>query len=83
MPFGCFCFGTAPLSRDQYKAVPKVPCPCTVGCLLNLDAGAMTVFVDGEPLAEQCEFTFPTDGREWFPSVALAYTDDALFSNVV
>jgi hypothetical protein len=25
----------------------------------------MTVFVDGEPLEQQCEYKFPTDGREW------------------
>ncbi len=58
-------------------------CPCTVGCLLYLDAGAMTVFVDGEPLAQQCEYKFPTDGREWAPSVGLGVRRDALFSNAV
>jgi hypothetical protein len=50
-----------------------------VGCLLDADAGAMTVFVDGEPLAVQCEYVFPTD-REWYPSVGLGCQDDALFS---
>ncbi len=39
----------------------------------------MTVFVDGEPLAEQCENKFPTD-REWAPTVGLFYGGDALFS---
>jgi hypothetical protein len=47
-----------------------------------LDAGAMTVFIDGEPLEEQCEYTFPTD-REWAPTVGLGYGRDALFSNSV
>ncbi len=55
-------------------------CPCTVGCLLDADAGAMTVFVDGEPLPQQCEYKFPTD-REWFPTVGLGYEHNALFSN--
>jgi hypothetical protein len=81
-PRGFFHFGTAPLSRYQYKNVPKVTCPCTVACLLDADAGAMTVFVDGKPLKQQCEYTFPTD-HEWFPSVGLQYKDDALFSNSV
>jgi hypothetical protein len=42
----------------------------------------MTVFVDGAPLEEQCEYQFPTD-REWAPSVGLAFEKDALFSNAV
>jgi hypothetical protein len=79
---GCICFGTAPLSRDQRMQVPSVNCPCTVGCLLDADVGAMTVFVDGEPLAQQCEYKFPTD-REWYPSVSLWNKDDALHSNAV
>jgi hypothetical protein len=60
-----------------------VTCPCTVGCLLDADAGAMMVFVDGEPLAEQCEYRFPTDGRDWLPTVGLRFADDSLFSNAV
>ncbi len=79
---GRFWFGTAPLSTDQFKDVPELPCPCTVGCLLDADAGAMTVFVDGEPLEEQCEYTFPTD-REWAPTVGLVREHDALFSSAV
>ncbi len=75
-------FGTAPLSGDQVQNAPEVECPCTVGCVLDLDAGAMTVFVDGELLAEQCEYQFTAD-REWFPSVGLAYEHDVLFSNAV
>ncbi len=82
MLWGSFDFGTAPLTSDQRKGVPEVPCPCTVGCLLDLDACAMTVFVDGEPLAKQCEYTFPTD-REWAPSVGLGIIDDAFISNAV
>jgi hypothetical protein len=78
---GRFDFGTAPLSRNQLKQVPKAECPCTVGCLLDADAGAMTVFVDGEPMAVHCEYTFPADGRAWYPSVGLTFEQDALFSN--
>jgi hypothetical protein len=63
--------------------VPEVECPCSVGCLLDADAGTMTVFVDGEPLPQQCEYQFPTDGREWAPSVGLGCQRDALFSNAV
>ncbi len=53
-----------------------------MGCLLNLDAtpARMTVFVDGEPLAEQCKYDFPKDGRAWFPSVALLEAGTALHS---
>jgi hypothetical protein len=80
---GRFRFGTVPLSDEMRKSVPKVECPCSVGCLLDADAGTMTVFVDGESLEEQCEYKFPTDGREWAPTVALGYKDDALFSNAV
>jgi hypothetical protein len=81
--WGIFGFGTAPLSGHQHKYLPSVECPCTVGCLLDAGAGAMTVFVDGEPLAQQCEYTFPTDGREWAPTVGLCYDGDALFSSAV
>ncbi len=80
-PWGRFWFGTAPLSSHQKKDVPRVKCPCTVGCLLDLKAGAITVFVNGEPLAEQCEYTFPTD-REWAPSVSL-WREDEVHSNAV
>ncbi len=79
---GAFHFGTAPLAVNQFTRVPEVACPCSVGCLLDADAGAMTVFVNGEPLAQQCEYTFPTD-REWYPSVGLFCLSDALFSNAV
>jgi hypothetical protein len=53
-----------------------------VGCLLDADAGAMTVFVNGERLEQQCEYRFPTD-REWAPTVALWDKNDALFSSAV
>jgi hypothetical protein len=79
--WGDFRFGTAPLARHQSKRVPNVACRCTVGCLLDADAGAMTVFVDGEPLVQQCDYKFPD--REWYPSVGLKYEHDALFSNSV
>jgi hypothetical protein len=76
-------FFSAALLGDQEKQVPEVECPCTVGCLLDADAGTMTVFVDGNRLTAQCEYTFPTDGREWAPSVGLGCKNDALFSNAV
>jgi hypothetical protein len=83
-PRGFFEFGTAPLARNQKeKRVPKVKRPCTVGCLLDADAGAMTVFVNGKPLKQQCEYKFPNDGREWAPSVGFVDEHDALFSNSV
>ncbi len=61
---------------------PKSMHPCVVGCVLDLDAtpARMTVFVDGEPLAVQCEYDFPKDGRAWFPSVSLSIPDSALHS---
>jgi hypothetical protein len=54
--------GTAPLAR----------CQSIIGCLLDCDVGAMTVYVDGTPLllmrSQQCNF--PT-GHAWMPTVAL------------
>jgi hypothetical protein len=49
--------------------------------MLDLDAtpARMTVFVDGEPLAVQCEYGFPKDGRAWFPSVGV-FEQSALHS---
>jgi hypothetical protein len=68
-------FGTAPVvdSDHTYIDAPKSMRSCAIGCLLNLDAtpARMTVFVDGEPLAVQCEYDFPKDGRAWFPSVGI------------
>jgi hypothetical protein len=77
---GRFDFGSPPL--EESLTFPAVKAPCTVGCLLDLVAGAMTVFVDGEPLAVQCPYKFPTD-REWAPTVGLHRDGDALFSNAV
>ncbi len=79
---GYFHFGTAPLAANSFIIAPKHQRPCVVGCLLDLDAtpARMTVFVDGEPLAEQCEYDFPKDGRAWFPSVAVSDADTALHS---
>jgi hypothetical protein len=80
---GMFSFGTAPLAAF----VPSIPAPanqrpCVIGCLLDLAAtpARMTVFVDGEPLAVQCEYDFPKDGRAWFPSVSLFGYNAALHS---
>jgi hypothetical protein len=39
MLWGRFFFGTAPLSADQETKVPAVKWPCTIGCLLDADAG--------------------------------------------
>ncbi len=78
---GAFFFGTAPLASTSYSGAPGNVRPCVVGCLLDLDAtpARMTVFVDGEPLAVQCEYDFPKDGRAWFPTVGLT-EDIALHS---
>ncbi len=72
---GRFWFGTAPLSSDASIVAPAFFRPCVLGCLLDLDAtpARMTVFVDGEPLAVQCEYDFPKDGRAWHPSVCLSF----------
>jgi hypothetical protein len=78
-----FWFGTAPLAVHSYIEAPRsARLPCAIGCLLDLDAtpARMTVFVDGEPLAAQCEYDFPKDGRAWFPSVALCAQAAALHS---
>ncbi len=93
MPSGWFQFGTASLeegSDDDHERgqerehdAPKAVCPCTVGCLLDIGAGEMTVFVDGEPLEQQCQYKFPCDGREWFPTVSLKLEGDDLVSNAV
>jgi hypothetical protein len=81
---GGFYFGTAPLSGHQHTMnAPGVKCPCTIGLLLDLDAGAMTAFVNGTQMKEQCPYTFPTDGRAWFPTVGLFHGKDSLFSNAV
>ncbi len=79
---GQYYFGTAPLATPSYSDAPASKRPCTVAWLLNMDAtpGRMTVFVDGEPLAVQCEYDFPKDGRAWFPSVALLDENTALHS---
>jgi hypothetical protein len=78
---GHFLFGTAPLAGDTRIDAPANR-PCVIGCLLNLDAtpARMTVFVDGEPLAVQCPYEFPKDGRAWFPSVGLWDENIALHS---
>jgi hypothetical protein len=81
--FGRFLFGTASLDATESSvSAPKHKRQCVVGCLLDLDAtpARMTVFVDGEPLEQQCEYDFPKDGRAWFPSVALTQIASALHS---
>ncbi len=72
----------APIAQHTFVAAPKSKRPSVVGCLLDLDAtpARMTVFVDGEPLAEQCPYDFPKDGRAWFPTVALCEDETALHS---
>jgi hypothetical protein len=80
-PCGLFYFSaTQRHYRVKMRAAKR---PCTIGCLLDADAGVMTAFVNGKPLAQQCECRFPTDGRAWYPSVGLSCKDDALFSNSV
>jgi hypothetical protein len=79
---GNYYFGTAPLAANSFMTAPTHARPCVVGCLLNLDAtpARMTVFVDGERLAEQCEYDFPKDGRAWYPSVMMSQAATALHS---
>jgi hypothetical protein len=80
LDYGGFWFGTAHIvGRGDAPANKR---PCVVGCLLDLDAtpARMTVFVDGEPLAVQCPYDFPTDGRAWFPTVSLGDQRTALHS---
>lgn len=81
---GYFDFGTAPMRgpAPQTMEVEGVTRLCTVGCLLNLETGLMTVFADGEPLADQCRYRFPTD-RKWYPSVMFYNSPDTLYSNEV
>jgi hypothetical protein len=88
---GYLSFGTASRASkgcsdgESYQVnLPKAAeWPFTIGCLLDADAGKMTVFVNGEPLKKQCKYTFPTDGRAWAPTIGLSYKGDALFSNSV
>jgi hypothetical protein len=69
---GSFHFGTGP-AASKVRAPANRQC-CAIGCLLDLAAtpAHMTVFVDGTPLAVQCEYDFPKDGRAWFPSVCVS-----------
>jgi hypothetical protein len=79
---GSFWFGTAPLAANSRIEAPENARPCVLGCLLDMAAtpARMTVFVDGEPLAVQCEYDFPKDGRTWYPSVALRDDSTAMHS---
>jgi hypothetical protein len=83
---GRYLFGTAGVAS---KVPPLSPAPanvrpCVMGCLLNLDStpARMTVFVDGEPLAVQCPYDFPKDGRAWFPSVELRQSQSDVDSEI-
>jgi hypothetical protein len=83
----CINFGTAPMRVATLLVSLSVAAPrnirsCVVGCLLDMAAtpARMTVFVDGEPLAVQCPYDFPKDGRAWFPSVSLCQDGTALHS---
>jgi hypothetical protein len=78
---GCYQFGTAPLAADSILKTRHSYRPCTVGCLIDLDAtpARMTVFVDGEPLPVQCPYDFPKD-RAWFPSVGVYERDNKIFT---
>lgn len=80
---GNFSFGTAPLATDQRELVSSAKRPCTVGCLLDVDAGAMTVFVDGKPRDGQCKYKFPKNGYVWFPSVGISQAGNELYFNAV
>jgi hypothetical protein len=79
---GLYHFGSPPLLATSGTLNPNSHRPCVVGCLLNLDAtpARMAVFLDGEPLAVQCDYDFPKDGRAWYPSVSLFASGTALRS---
>jgi hypothetical protein len=79
---GNIWFGSAPLVAFSSIDAPAMVRPCCIGCFLDMDAtpARVTVFVDGEPLAVQCEYDFPKDGRAWFPSVSLCQDGTALHS---
>lgn len=62
--------GPAPLLEMKYVYFYGTTLPCSLGCLLDLDVGIMTVFADGKPLAEQFDYKFLTD-RKWFPTVCM------------
>ncbi len=66
----------------SWANAPESVAACAIGCMLDMDAtpARMTVFVDGEPLAVQCDYDFPNDGRAWYPSVALWEAETALHS---
>ncbi len=62
--------GPEPLLEMKYAYVCGVIPPCSLGCMLDLDAGTMTVFADGKLLAQQFDYKFLTD-RKWFPTVCM------------
>lgn len=52
----------------------------TIGCLLDLDAGIMTVFGDGRLFRIQPGYKFQAD-CEWFPTVGMKYGKNTVISN--
>jgi hypothetical protein len=52
----------------------------TIGCLLDLDAGIMTVFADDMLFDNQPCYEFRAD-REWFPTVGMKYGKNTVISN--
>ncbi len=80
---GSYWFGTAPVeAADSYTPSSANMRACVLGFLLDMDASParMTVFLNGEARAQQCEYDFPKDGRAWYPSVGLGDNGTALHS---
>jgi hypothetical protein len=79
--FGIYGYGTGCTAGNSVE-VSVTKRPCVLGCLLDLDStpARMTIFVDGKPLSEQCEYDFPKDGRLWYPTVSLRDIDSSVIS---
>jgi hypothetical protein len=83
-PAGMHLFGTAPSATTRVQA-PQVRRRCLIGVFLDLDANPprLVVFVDGEPLAAQSPYDFPSEKGPWRWCVGVAEPHTALHSNSV
>jgi hypothetical protein len=55
---------------------------CTIACLLDLDTGIMTVFIDGEIMETESDYRYHAD-CEWFPTVEMGIGYSELYSNSI
>jgi hypothetical protein len=55
---------------------------CTIACLLDLNAGIMTVFIDGEIMETESNYRYHAD-CEWFPTVGTGIGYIELYSNSI